>query len=300
MAEWRFGRGWSDEELKARLRKLGELPLNFPATGPLGPSGDGWSRYYSEATIAREVPGPVVADGPFERAWRAIEAYEFSDPGIVAGHFDPRTPLRERSMLLEIKVLGLRYLCAARVGALRDRSKGGAHVRGFRYDTLDGHVEAGSEWFMLTKNEKTGEVSFRIHASWRPGQFPNWWSRLGFRLVARRYQLAWHRLAYLRLREAAGGSEGLSPVPEDGALFHAGGDMTESDLWILTQPSAPARVLVMGSRDKHAGLTHLGGHQNANHKEKLVECGGARSAVGSAKPGRGADGQPCLGGEPLP
>jgi hypothetical protein len=38
-------------------------------------------------------------------------------------------------------------------------------------------------------------VRFRIHAARKRGPLPNWWSRVGFRLLARRYQRAWHQLA---------------------------------------------------------------------------------------------------------
>jgi len=71
---------------------------------------------------------------------------------------------------------------------------------GFIIATLEGHLEAGQEWFLLAKDPATGEVRFRIQARWRPGQLPTWWSYLGFHLFAPRRQRAWHRLAHLRLR----------------------------------------------------------------------------------------------------
>src|SRR5690606_23264095 len=80
------------------------------------------------------------------------------------------------------------------------------------YDTLPGHLETGSEWFLVTKAHADGSIRLRIQASWRPGEFPNWWSRLGFALVGRRYQRAWHRLAYLRMRRLLG-SEPLPGLP---------------------------------------------------------------------------------------
>jgi uncharacterized membrane protein len=54
---------------------------------------------------------------------------------------------------------------------------------------------------MVTKDHRDGLVRFSIAARWEPGQFPNRWSRLGFALLARRYQRAWHRRAFRRLRE---------------------------------------------------------------------------------------------------
>ncbi len=246
MTEWRFGRGWSERELEDRFNKLDRMNLNFPLGGPDGPEGKNWSRYYSESIIAIESPGrPGVA---FEIAWKAISEYQFSDPGIVVGHFRPKEPLENRNMLLELKVLGLRYLCGARVGAVRKREENEETQWGFRYDTLESHIEIGSEWFLLTKKHKTGEIWFRISASWRPGHFPNWWSRVGFEVLGRRYQLAWHRLAYLRLREIVGKSgRNLVPVPFGDKLFHTGPEISNADLWVLNQSTAEQRVATTSS-----------------------------------------------------
>ena len=67
-----------------------------------------------------------------------------------------------------------------------------------RYDTLVGHIERGIEWFTLTRSAD-GNLHFRIEAHWQRGELPNWWSRLGFALLARRYQRMWHRQAHRRL-----------------------------------------------------------------------------------------------------
>lgn len=244
LAEWRFGHGWTHSELLAKLEALRDLQLNFSEQDP------GWRRYYSEAIIGIEKAGPAIPGGVFERAWQAIQAYEFSDPGIVVAHFDQSAPLLGRDLLLEIKVLGLHYLCGTRVGGLRDTGEEGETVRGFRYDTLKGHIEAGSEWFLLTKRAN-GEVWFRIHASWHPGEFPNWWSRAGFNLLGRRYQLAWHRIAHIRLREIVGsGGSRFHPMPQGDRLFHSDAHDFDSDLWILKRPSVLGRVRTFGNPDQ--------------------------------------------------
>jgi uncharacterized protein (UPF0548 family) len=222
-AEWRFLRGWSTSELRRRLRHLPALPPTAPAFDDPDAvvSTGAFREYHSEADVAREQPGPPSRGGAFERGRTLLARYEFSHPGIVTGHFDRDAPLLGRPMLLEIKVLGLRYLGPVSVGAVRDEAGGGRSVFGFRYDTLVGHLEAGAEWFLLTKDHATGEVRLRIHALWRPGQFPNWWSRVGFHLLARRHQRAWHRLAYARLRVLLR-ADGLPPLPRAGALLHEG------------------------------------------------------------------------------
>jgi uncharacterized protein (UPF0548 family) len=205
MEAWRFGRGWSKEALEWELEARRGLALNFDADAPRSME-EGWRRFASEAPVARERPGPPEPRGAFERAWEAVVGYEFSDPRIVVGHFDPSSPLQGRTMLLELKALGFRFLAGTRVTATRHETTDLRSVRGFRYDTLRGHVEAGWEWFLLTKSHATGEVRFGIESVWRPGDFPNAWTRLGFRVLSRHYQRRWTRRAPQRLRRLAAGA----------------------------------------------------------------------------------------------
>jgi uncharacterized protein (UPF0548 family) len=221
MTEWRFLHGWSDTELQQRLASVAALPRNFEEADGEMTVQRGWWRHFSEAVVGREAPGPPELGGAFERAWRAVSDYLFSDPRIVKGHFDPSAPLLGRPMLLEARVWGLRYLGPVVVAAVRDEGTDGRSMRAFRYDTMAGHFERGSEWFVVTKDHATGDVLFRISAAWKRGQLPNWWSRLGFQLLARRYQRAWHRLAHLRLR-AMLESAGLPPLPRGDRLMNTG------------------------------------------------------------------------------
>jgi uncharacterized membrane protein/uncharacterized protein (UPF0548 family) len=215
--EWRFGNGWTDEVLSARLAAL------VAATERASP-GSSMSAWTDEAlasldraepggrirhltsreVLAQEGTGAPEPGGPFARACDLVERYELSDPSIVTAHFDHAAPLPGRPMLLEIKVLGLRYLCATVVGDVVAEASDHETRFGFRLDTLAPHLERGSEWFMVTKDHRDGLVRFSIAARWEPGQFPNRWSRLGFALLARRYQRAWHRRAFRRLRERLG------------------------------------------------------------------------------------------------
>jgi uncharacterized protein (UPF0548 family) len=121
-------------------------------------------------------------------------------------------------MLLELKVLGLHLLCGVMVRAIRDERTAATSTWGFRYDTLEGHVEAGAEWFLLSKEHATGKVRFRIQATWHEGTLPNWWTRLGFRVLSARYQRAWHRAAYARLRALVGARD-LPPLPHGRAIL---------------------------------------------------------------------------------
>lgn len=243
--EWRLGRGWSAAEVLARLAELPGRPSTAPRPGDeeAGAGTTGWRHYSSEAPIAREAPGPPAADGAFERARALIERYTFSDPRIVRAHFDAEAPLLGRHMLLEIKVLGVHYLCGVVVGAVHREAALGESVFEFRYDTLLGHLEAGSEWFSLSKDHETGSVDFRIRATWRPGQFPNWWSRLGFEWLARRYQRAWHRLAYVRLR-AALGEHDLAPLPARRRLLREARALPEPSISSVASPVPPSGLVV--------------------------------------------------------
>lgn len=216
MAEWRLLRGWSSEALRARIDRLVlTRNVDVPDEGPAG--SHGWHHYHSEAVIARE-PG---VDECFARARTALANYQFSDPAIVTAHFDPASPLMSRRILLEIKVLGLRYLCPALVTRVRDEPD----VYGFRYHTLEGHIERGVEWFLLSRDEH-GDLRFRIEARWQEGDLPNWWSRLGFRLLAGRYQRRWHWEAHRRLSRLAHGGPAARPRRDQAGLTHQGIDVT--------------------------------------------------------------------------
>lgn len=206
MTEWRFLRGWSETELAERLAALEGLGRNF--SGPveeLTPAR-GWRRREMQAIVAREAPGPPEVGGAFERAREGVENFRFSDPRIVVGYFDPAVPLARRRMLLELKAVGLRYLCGAAVGAVRVEQTDERTVFGFRYETLEGHIERGTEWFLLTKDHESGAIGFSISAVWQPGDFPNWWSRVGFAFLARHYQTEWFRRALDRLALIATGA----------------------------------------------------------------------------------------------
>lgn len=202
MSEWRILQGWSNEQIQDRLRALRGLERNFSDPIDQMTPERGWHQYFSEATVAQTSPGLPEENGLFERGRTAVANYEFSDPRILIAHFNPDVSLSERYILLEMRAVGiLHFLGGAIVGAVLSKQNAERTVFGFRYDTLEGHIERGVEWFTLTQVHETGEIHFRIEASWRPGQFPNWWSRIGFSLVGPHYQEKWHRRAHHLLAE---------------------------------------------------------------------------------------------------
>lgn len=221
MAEIRIGRSWTEDELRARLTSAAGLPRNYDAPPEALSPDDGWHHYMSEAVVARAAPGPPADEGPFTRGCTAVAGYTFSDPAIVLAHFDPDVPLDGRIMLLELRAVRLlHYLSAVIVGAVREERDADRTVFGFRYDTLEGHLERGAEWFVLTKDHASGAVRFRIEAHWRPGQFPNWWSRTGFALLGRHYQEVWHRRAHALLAQYMA-EPGVPSEPQRPLMHHA-------------------------------------------------------------------------------
>jgi len=217
MVEWRLWSSWPVATVKARLDEARTFSLNFDAADEEMTGERGWHHYHSEAVIANE----AANNDRFSRARVGLANYQFSDPAIVLAHFDPAEPLLGRCMLLEIQVFGLHYLCPAVVDRLREES----NVFGFRYATLEGHIERGVEWFLLTKNDH-GEIRFRIEARWRKGHFPNWWSRIGFSLLSGHFQRKWHRHAHHRLSRLAYQGATQRPRRDSTGLTHQGIDVT--------------------------------------------------------------------------
>jgi uncharacterized protein (UPF0548 family)/uncharacterized membrane protein len=294
VAEWRFRRHWAEPELGARLERAQALVPNFAAGADMT-STRGWNVIHSRALIAREPGGPPVAGGAFERLWSALQRFHHSDPRIVLAHFRDDVPLVGRRVLLELSALGLRFLCPAAIGALRGETGRASTLRGFSLETLEGHIERGREWFLLEKDHATGHVRFRIEAAWRPGDFPTRWSRVGFHLVGRRYQRAWHRLAHLRLRRVAAGLDPGDTVGPD-HLVHEGPPMPSEPVQFFAQPGlgrlgvdVEEEVEEMNTNTvwRAIGLGALSGVRSIGPAAVVVrQLEGRRRAFGRRKAGR--------------
>jgi uncharacterized protein (UPF0548 family)/uncharacterized membrane protein len=272
--EWRFRRGWGEGELAERLAATDPDGRNFDGAAELVPA-NGWNHVRSQALVARDAGGAPRSGDAFDRARRFVERWEFSDPRIVVGHFDPRRPFAGRVMLLELRPLMLRFLCPVVVGGVREETRDGTTTFGFSLETLEGHVERGREWFFVLKDHATGEVRFRVEAAWRPGQFPGWWAWLGFQVLGRRYQRAWHRLAHVRLRTLL--AAGVEPGEAPRRLVHAGVTVpTEPIQFYALRAAGARRVGVEGEAEK------MGGKDRFLLAFGFGALAGARSLVGPA------------------
>jgi len=134
--------------------------------------------------------------------------YEFADPRLVRGFYDPDAPLDGREMLLSIRFHGMRFQVGVRVMGVvdEDREIDGrpARVFGWGYGTLEGHIERGRMDYEVWKWLDSGEVEFRITAVSARAHVRNPLVRLGMRLFARREQLRFYEHALQRMAEITG------------------------------------------------------------------------------------------------
>jgi uncharacterized protein (UPF0548 family) len=190
---------------RRRLADLRRRPVNFDASR----SGEytretGWHVDDMSATLPSEPSGEPVEGGSWLVARRLLHDYQMADPGRVRAVFDRDAPLEGRDILLEIRFLLLRFHVGVRVGTPYDEPRlvDGRRVRvfGWSYHTLEGHFEMGEMHFQIWKWLDDGNVEFRLHAYSRAAPDRPLLVRLGFRLVGRRQQLAYHRSACRRMR----------------------------------------------------------------------------------------------------
>jgi uncharacterized protein (UPF0548 family) len=196
-----------------RLQRLRGRGYNFD---PEGPHDAGWHHDDLRQPLEPEAPGPPVPGGSFEIARRLMLGYEFADPSIVHAFYDPDEPLEGRTMLLEIRFHGLlRFHVGTRVSSVYEEERDGAHVWGWAYRTLEGHLEQGQMNWEVSKQLDSGAVEFRIHAYSRRATDPNPILRLGFRLFGRREQLAFLRSTLRRMERLTAAALRGERVHED-------------------------------------------------------------------------------------
>jgi hypothetical protein len=160
-------------------------------------------RYRRE--LAAEPVGEPVAGGAWSIACDLSASYGFVDPSLIRSFYDPCDPLEDRTLLLEVHFCGLRIYVGVRVGEVYDmiRREGGTRqrVRGWSYDTLEGHFEQGRICDEVSKNLDTGLIEFRIDALSRRADPGNLLVAVGFVLFGRRKQTQFARTACERMAQ---------------------------------------------------------------------------------------------------
>lgn len=175
-----------DNRITLRLAELANTPVNYDVDAlDLAHPPPAWNVDDRCQALPGEPPGEPVPGGSWEIACRLIRGYEFADPSLVRAHYDPDAPLDGRTMLLELRALGLvRIYVGVRVAHVYDeiRAHDGRRGRvfGWAYRTLEGHVEEGQMDWQVWKWLDTGEVQFRVRAVSRTAPIPNPIIRLGF------------------------------------------------------------------------------------------------------------------------
>jgi hypothetical protein len=163
----------------------------------------GWHVDDFTQPLPPEPPGEPAELGSWEIARRLARNYDFAEPSIVTGYFDPEQPLERRNMLLQLRFYGLRIWVGVRVGDVYDEvrriDQRSARVWGWNYRTLEGHVEQGQMDWQVWKWLDDGTVEFRIHAFSRATPRGNLLVRAGFRVVGRREQLRFLRQTCRRM-----------------------------------------------------------------------------------------------------
>ena len=194
-------------------------PFNFEPDGlEARAHAGGWNVDDHRVSLPSEDPGPPAAEGSFAIARRLMTDYEFADPRLVRGFYDPDALLDGREMLLSIRFYGMRFQVGVRVMAVvdEDREIDGrpARVFGWGYGTLDGHIERGRMDYELRKWRDTGEVEFRIHVVSQRGPIRNPIVRWGFRIFARREQLRFARTCCARMASMTAAALAAGPAAE--------------------------------------------------------------------------------------
>jgi uncharacterized protein (UPF0548 family) len=175
--------------MQRRLDEFSGTPVNYDVDAlDLEHPPAGWHVDDRRQPLPAEPPGQPVSEGSFELACRLIRSYKFADPSMVRAFYDPKAPLAGRTMVLELRALGLFSVhVGVRVGDVYDETRSihgrEARVFGWAYRTLEGHVEMGQMNWEVWKWLDTGEVDFHVHSVSRPASISNPVIRIGFWLL---------------------------------------------------------------------------------------------------------------------
>jgi uncharacterized protein (UPF0548 family) len=211
------------------LAALSQARLNFdPSRRHEFTAANGWHLDQRREPLPAEPPGPPVPGGSWAIARGLMCGYEFADPSIVRAIYNPEAPLEGRDMLLELRFWGLRFLVGTRVTSEYEETRAldgrEAHVWGWSYATLEGHLERGEMAWEVRKWLDTGAVEFTIRAYSQRAEIRNPLVRLGFMLFGRHEQLRFYDMTCQRMRRLT--AEALGEGPRGDAVRRAAAELT--------------------------------------------------------------------------
>jgi uncharacterized protein (UPF0548 family) len=207
---------WGDPA--AQLDRIHSLQVNFAAEQLPAARDGAWHVDDYCRPLPAEPRGEPTPDGSFALAKELLRDYEFADPRRIRAYYRADAPLQGRDMLLEIRYLGLRMRVGVRVGVVfdevRDVDGRRAHIWGWAYRTLDGHLERGQMDYQVWKWLDSGKVEFRIHAVAQVAKTRRPLLNLGFRLVGRRQQVRFARRCAERMERLVAARRRPAPAAE--------------------------------------------------------------------------------------
>jgi hypothetical protein len=201
------------ERYRPAIERLASAPVNFDLDRRHQYTADnGWNIDSYKAELPDESPGEPEPRGSFELAKEVLTNYEFPDPSILEGFYQPHSDLLNRVMMLRAKFLFLRFEFGVRICEVTDEfipageaetaaHDSAIHRWGYAYQTLEGHWEMGQMTFRIEKAARTGKVTFYINAFSRVGHIPNIFYRIGFWIFGRRIQIKFAKRAMERMQK---------------------------------------------------------------------------------------------------
>lgn len=198
---------WQTHE--KQIQRLAALDFNYDEKMyHASKDKSGWHLDRYSAILATEPAGEPLPDGAFAAAKKAIQLYQFPDPRLISAVFDPAAALSGRNMLMFAKFAGFTFNFGVRVTSVVDevrKNDSGDRLRvwGYSYRTLKGHFEIGEINFEISKNLRSGEITFEINAYSKPDRIPNFFYRTGFRIFSRPLQKYFAKSSIARLQAIA-------------------------------------------------------------------------------------------------
>ncbi|MGH3912723.1 MAG: DUF1990 family protein [Pseudonocardiaceae bacterium] len=173
-----------------------------------------WNFDVHRSLVGCEQPGPPEPGGLWETARDLVRDYEFTPPELIRAVYSRRDPLLGRNLLLEGRFFVLRFYMGVRITALIDETcRHQERVWGWKYQTLEHHLERGEVAYEVVKHLDSGQVEFvaSCHSQRSPALGPI--LRLGWLVFGRRTQLRFYYRCGQRLNRLVQARQTGAPIP---------------------------------------------------------------------------------------